>query len=123
MPATYRVIRDFFKPPAGQTIGIVSRVATDAEDHVYVFQRKDPPVLVFDRDGTYVGAWGSGEITDPHGLKIVGPIAYATDRSGSVAKSFTLDGKVQLSLGRRGEHSDTGQVSNCLLYTSPSPRD
>lgn len=106
----YERIPDFFKLPAGQSIGVVSRVATDARDRVYVFQRKDPPVLVFERDGTYVGAWGSGAVRDPHGLKIVDDVAYTTDRSDSVAKAFTLDGKELLALGTPGVHSDTGCV-------------
>jgi NHL repeat len=105
---TYEVVRDFFKLPDGQSFGLVSRVAADARDRIYVFQRKDPPVVVFDRDGTYIGAWGSGEVTDPHGLKIVGDVVYTTDRSDSVAKSFTLDGKPLIELGSRGVHSDTG---------------
>jgi DNA-binding beta-propeller fold protein YncE len=104
----YEVIHDFFKLPAGQSFGMISRVAADAQDRIYVFQRKDPPVVVFDRDGKYLGAWGSGEVTDPHGLKIVGETVYTTDRSDSVAKSFTLDGKPLLELGTRGDHSDTG---------------
>ena len=105
---TYEVIRDFFKLPDGQTFGLISRVAADAQDRVYVFQRKDPPVVVFERDGTYLGAWGAGEVKDPHGLKIVGDTVYTTDRSDSVCKSFTLDGKVLLTLGTPGVHSDTG---------------
>lgn len=105
---TYELIRDFCKLPAEQSFGLVSRVAADAQDRIYVFQRKDPPVVVFDRDGKYLGAWGSGEVTDPHGLKIVGDVVYTTDRSDSVAKSFTLDGKPLLELGQRGVHSDTG---------------
>jgi len=105
---TYELIRDFFKPPAGQSFGLISRVAADAQDRIYVFQRKDPPVVVFDREGKYLGAWGSGEVTDPHGLKIVGDTIYTTDRIDSVAKSFTLDGKPLLELGTRGVHSDTG---------------
>ncbi len=105
---TYEVIRDFLKLPNGEKFGLVSRVATDSQDRVYVFQRRDPPVVVFERDGTYLGAWGSGEVTDPHGLKIVDDVVYTTDRSGSVAKSFTLDGKPLLELGQRGVHSDTG---------------
>ena len=105
---TYEVIRDFAKLPAGESFGMVSRVATDSLDRVYVFQRKDPPVVVFDREGKYLGAWGSGAVTDPHGLKIVDDVAYTTDRSDSVAKSFTLDGKPLLELGQRGVHSDTG---------------
>ena len=99
---TYELIRDFCKLPAGQTFGLVSRVAADAQDRIYVFQRKDPPVVVFDREGKYLGAWGSDEVTDPHGLKIVDDVVYTTDRSDSVAKSFTLDGKVLLGLGTRG---------------------
>jgi DNA-binding beta-propeller fold protein YncE len=115
------VIRDFFKLPAGQSFGLVSRVAADAQDRVYVFQRKDPPVVVFDRDGKYLGAWGSGEVTDPHGLKIVGDTVYTTDRSDSVAKSFTLDGKVKLALGTPGRHSDTGEVTNGLVQRAAGP--
>ena len=105
---TYELQRDFLKMPPGEALGVVSRVATDSQDRVYVFQRKDPPVVVFDRDGKYLGAWGNGEVRDPHGLKIVDDVVYTTDRSDSVAKSFTLDGKVQLKLGTPGVHSDTG---------------
>ena len=107
---TYERIPDFLKMPAGQALGVVSRVATDAQDRVYVFQRKDPPVVVFDRDGNYLTAWGSGEVKDPHGLKIVDDVIYTTDRSDLVTKSFTLDGKPLLALGTRGVHSDTGCV-------------
>ena len=48
---TYELIRDFLKLPNGERFGLVSRVATDSQDRVYVFQRKDPPVVVFDRGG------------------------------------------------------------------------
>jgi DNA-binding beta-propeller fold protein YncE len=117
----YEVIRDFLKLPKGETFGMISRVAADDRDRIYVFQRKDPPVVVFDRDGTYIGAWGSGEVTDPHGLKIVGDTVYTTDRMDSVAKSFTLDGKVKLQLGTPGEHSDTGEVDNWLVERAAGP--
>ena len=81
MAQTYELIRDFLKLPDGERFGLVSRVATDSQDRVYVFQRKNPPVVVFDRDGKYLGAWGAGEVTDPHGLKIVDDVVYTTDRS------------------------------------------
>lgn len=104
----YELIRDFLRMPPGESLGVVSRVASDSQDRIYVFQRKNPPVVVFDREGNYLGSWGTGEVTDPHGLKIVNDIVYTTDRSDSVAKSFTLDGKKLLELGQRGVHSDTG---------------
>ena len=57
---TYEVIRDFFKSPDGEPFGLISRVAADDQDRIYVFQRRDPPVVVFDRDGKYLALWGSG---------------------------------------------------------------
>src|SRR6201981_1351840 len=118
---TYELIRDFCKLPAGKAFCLVSRVAADGQDRIYVFQRKDPPVVVFDRDGKYLGAWGSGEVGDPHGVKSVGDTVYPTDRSDSVAKSFSLDGKVKLALGTAGQHSDTGKVTNWLLERAAGP--
>jgi DNA-binding beta-propeller fold protein YncE len=118
---TYELIRDFLKSPDGEPFGLVSRVAADAQDRIYVFQRRDPPVVVFDREGKYLGAWGNGEVTDPHGLKIVGDVVYTTDRSDSVAKSFTLDGKPLLEIGERGVHSDTGHVANWLAERAAGP--
>src|SRR6266851_5217282 len=112
---TYELRRDFFKLPQGESFGLVSRVAADSQDRIYVFQRKDPPVVVFDHEEKYLGAWGSGAVTDPHGLKIVDDVVYTTDRSDSVAKSFTLDGKPLLELGERGVHSDTGCVGSPWL--------
>ncbi|MCC6533484.1 MAG: 6-bladed beta-propeller [Burkholderiales bacterium] len=105
---TYEVIRDWPKLPAGESLGVVSRVVADARDRIYVFQRKDPPVVMFDRDGSYLGCWGAGAVKEAHGLKIVGDVAYTTDRPDSVAVAFTLDGKPLLVLGKRGVHSDTG---------------
>jgi sugar lactone lactonase YvrE len=98
---------------------VVSRVVTDSQDRVYVFQRKDPPVVVFDRDGNYLGSWGTGAVKEAHGLKIVDDVAYTTDRPDSVAVSFTLDGKPLLVLGQRGVHSDTGCVGRPWLAERP----
>ena len=71
--------------------------------------------------GCNLGAWGSGEVTDPHGLEIIGDTVYTTDRSDSVAKSFTLDGKPLLELGQRGTHSDTGNITNWLAERAAGP--
>ena len=53
---TYRVIQDWAKPPPGQKFSTVSAVATDSQDRVYAFQRKDPPVVILDRDGNYLSS-------------------------------------------------------------------
>jgi DNA-binding beta-propeller fold protein YncE len=105
---TYELIQDWPKLPPGEALGIVSTVATDSQDRVYVFQRQDPPVMVFDRDGNYLNRWGIGAITDPHGMTIVDDIVYITDRSDHVAVKFTMDGKPLQVIGNRGVYSDTG---------------
>ena len=46
----YEVIETWAKLPAGWTFGPVSAVATDSRDRVYAFPRKDPPIIVFDRE-------------------------------------------------------------------------
>ena len=80
--------------PHGQVLafGTVSAVATDSQDRVYAFQRAAPPVLVFDRDGNFLSSWGNGAFVDPHGIYIADDIIYLTDREGSVAMKYTLDG-------------------------------
>ena len=105
---TYELIQDWPKLPEGESLGIVSAVATDSQDRVYVFQRQDPPVMIFDPDGNYLSCWGIGAITDPHGITISDDIVYITDRSDQVAVKFTLDGKPLQVIGNRGVHSDTG---------------
>ena len=118
---TYELVRDWPKMPKGEALGVVSRVVTDSQDRVYVFQRKDPPVVVFDRDGNYLGCWGIGAVKEAHGLKIVDDVAYTTDRPDSVAMSFTLDGRPLLVLGKRGVHSDTGAVKAWLVERAGGP--
>ena len=105
---TYEHVESWAKLPSGMTFGDTSAVSTDSQDRVFVFQRKDPPVLIFDRDGNYLDSWGVSAITDPHGLCIYDDVIYLTDRADSVVLKFTLDGKALQVIGTRGVHSDTG---------------
>jgi len=105
---TYRLIENWAQLPTGQAFGNTSAVATDSQDRVYVFQRKDPPVMVFERGGRHLGGWGIGAFANPHGIYIAKDIVYLTDRDDSVCLMYTLDGKPLQVLGRRGAHSDTG---------------
>ena len=106
---TYEVIEQWGSLPAGMSFGPMSAVAADSQGRIYAFQRKDPPVLVFDREGTYLDSWGNSAIADPHGF-FIGPddVVYLTDRDDHVALRFTLDGKPLGVLGQRGQPSDTG---------------
>ena len=105
---TYEVIEDWARLPDGMTFGTVSAVATDSQDRVYAFQRAEPPVVIFDRDGNYLSSWGNGRYENPHGIYIADDIVYLTDREGSIAEKCTLDGAPLLTIGTKGEYSDTG---------------
>jgi DNA-binding beta-propeller fold protein YncE len=112
---TYEVREDWASLPSGWTFGGVSAVATDSQNRVYAFQRKDPPILVFDRDGNYLSSWGTSTFTDPHGINIVNDVIYVTDRNDHVALKFTLDGKPLMVVGTRGQASDTGATKDIEL--------
>ena len=105
---TYEAIMDWAKLPEGETFETVSAVATDSQDRVYAFQRKDPPVMIFDRDGNLLDSWGNGAFEFAHGIHIANDVIYVTDRNTSVCIMYTLDGKPIQMLGRHGVHSDTG---------------
>ena len=105
---TYILEENWAHLPEGMTMGNASAVATDSQDRVYVFQRKDPPVLIFGPGGNYLGAWGIRAIDEAHGIYIQDDIVYITDRTDSVCVIFTLDGKPLQVIGDRGVHSDTG---------------
>ena len=105
---TYTLIEDWGKLPQGETFGMVSAIASDSQDRVYAFQRKEPPMVIFDRDGTFLSSWGNGSFEFAHGIHIADDIVYVTDRNSSVCIMYTLDGKPIQMLGRHGVHSDTG---------------
>ena len=50
---TYEVVMDWAKLPEGWSFHEVSDVAVDSQDRVYVFNRGEHPVIVFDRDGRF----------------------------------------------------------------------
>ena len=83
----------------GNRFGTVSALATDSQDRVYVFHRADPPVMVFDSDGSFLDSWGHKAFANPHGISIHNDIVYVTDREDSVALQFTLDGRPIQVLG------------------------
>ena len=105
---TYELVEGFAKLPEGEAFGLISRLTTDSQGRLYVFQRKDPPVVVFDSNGKFLRSWGSEQFKRPHGFRIVDDVVYLTDQVDNVAMVYTLEGKLLKQLGTRGQHSDTG---------------
>ena len=119
---TYSVQENWAKLPEGETFAMVSAIATDSQDLVYAFQRKEPPVLIFDRDGNLQDSWGNGSFLFAHGFYIEDDVVYVTDRDASTCLVYTLDGKPVQMLGRHGRHSDTGcEVAGDLVPRAAGP--
>jgi DNA-binding beta-propeller fold protein YncE len=100
------------KLPAGFAWKEVAGVATDSRDRVFVFSRGEHPLLVFDRDGTFVEEWDGSMFVRPHGIT-VGPddCVYCTDDCGHTVRKFSPEGKLLFTLGTHGLPSDTGATS------------
>ena len=66
----YRVERSFLSWPKTLNVGTSSKGAVDSEGNLYVCQRADPPILVFDRNGKFTRSIGDGRLADSHGIWI-----------------------------------------------------
>jgi DNA-binding beta-propeller fold protein YncE len=108
----YQANDHWAKLPPGWCWTEVAAVATDRQDYVYVFNRGEHPIMVFDRDGVFLTSWGEGLFTRPHGITI-GPddTVYCSDDLDHTVRKFTLDGRLLLTLGTSGRPSATGAIS------------
>jgi peptidylglycine monooxygenase len=98
----YRVERPWGRLPADVTPGLISQLAVDSRGAVYVFQRSDPPVLVFEPSGTFRGGLLAGRIADPHGIAITGDDRLVlVDRDAHQVLIASTAGEVLATLGER----------------------
>lgn len=112
MSIDFEVLHGWEQLPEGWSFVEVAGVATDRSDRVYVFSRGEHPVIVFDRDGRFLDAWGEGTFTNPHGI-CIGPdeLVYCCDNMDHTVRVFRTDGTLVRTLGQAGVASDTGFVA------------
>lgn len=122
---TYRVVEGWEKLPPGWELGDVAAVGADRRDRVYVFNRGEHPMIVFDREGNFITSWGEGVFRRPHGLHM-GPddTIYCTDEGDHTVRKCTLDGQVLLEIGHRGHASGfmSGLPFSRCTHTALSPQ-
>ncbi|MBA7601537.1 hypothetical protein ES703_08613 [subsurface metagenome] len=65
--------------------------------------------MVFDREGNLLNSWGEGFFNRAHG-SCIGPDGsiYCTDDRNHIVAKFTPEGKLLMTLGTKGQASDTG---------------
>jgi DNA-binding beta-propeller fold protein YncE len=121
----YEVREDWAQLPDGWSFRDVAAVAVDHADRVYVFNRGEHPMIVFDRDGKFLRSWGEGVFNRAHGLHI-GPdeTLYCTDDGDHSVRKCTLEGKVLLTIGIPGKPAPymSGDPFHRCTHTALSPR-
>lgn len=87
-------------------------VTVDREDRVYVLTRTVPPVVVFDRAGRVLDAWGDDIFVRAHGMYLDSEgYIYGVDDGGHAVYKFDQSHNLVMTLGEKGKPSDTGCVN------------
>ena len=110
-PPSYAPVVDWEQLPDGYSHPDVAAVAVNSKRRVYLFCRAEHPVLMYERDGRFVGSWGEGMFTmRTHGITIApDDSVWCTDDAGHSVRKFTPDGKLLLTLGENaGKPSESG---------------
>jgi sugar lactone lactonase YvrE len=108
----YTLVEGWEQLPAGWAHADVAGVDTDAEDRVYLYTRRTPRVIVYDRGGRFLKSWGEQEFSErPHGITIAPDGAvWCVDDADHTVKKFTPDGERLLTIGTSRTPSDTGYI-------------
>ena len=121
----YRVVENWAKLPEGWELKDVASVAVDSRNRVFVFNRGEHPMIVFDADGNFLSSWGEGTFPRAHGLHIdANDILYCTDDAGHFVRKCTTEGKVLLEIGIPGQETPymSGLPFHRCTHTALSPK-
>jgi DNA-binding beta-propeller fold protein YncE len=105
---TFELVPQWEQLPRGWSHGDVAGVATDSQDRVFVFNRSEHPVIMYEADGRFLASWGEGVFTRPHGITIHDDTVYCADDTDHTVRAFTLSGTLLWTLGTLNVPSDTG---------------
>lgn len=112
----FRAIEDWARLPEGWRAPMAA-VAVDSRDRVYGFNRGEHPVVVLDKDGRFLHAWGEGLFAFPHAIRVDrSDNIWIVDRNNGQVFKFTPEGKLLLTLGTKGYRSDTGAGEGIYGY-------
>jgi len=107
-PPAYVISTTWAKLPAGTEWGKVIGIATDDKDNVWILRRSEPSVLVLKTNGTFVKTWGTGLFKDNAHSIYIDPdgFVWTTDNGDNTVYKFDQDGKLLMTLGKRGQKGD-----------------
>ena len=116
----YKIIEGWEQLPEGWAFVEVAGVAVDSKDRVYVFCRGEHPLIVFDKEGLFLTAWGEGVFTIPHGMFIdARDRVHLVDCGDHTIRTYSPEGELLETLGEPGQSSDTGFLAEVSPVTKP----
>src|SRR5499427_6870287 len=65
---TYEPVENWAKLPPGWSFKEIGGVGVDQHDNVFVFNRGEHPMIVFDCDGNFLRSFGDGMFPRAHGV-------------------------------------------------------
>ncbi len=105
----YQVVENWAQFPEGVTgWAAATGVDIDPKGNIYVFHRNEAmPIMAFDRNGKFLRAWGQGLFKTTHFLRTdqQGNV-WVTDRGDHQVFKFSPEGKLLMTLGRKGVVGD-----------------
>jgi len=116
---TYELVDGWAKLPEGWSFLDVGGISIDSEDKLYILNRSDHPIMVFDREGNLLNSWGEGFFNRAHG-SCIGPDGslWCTDDRNHIVAKFTPEGKLLMTMGTKGQPSDTGYIRTFDFWES-----
>ena len=121
----YLVVENWAHLPETYALKETAGVATDANDNVYVFNRGDHPMMVFNKEGEFIKSWGEGVFPRAHGITMSpdGNV-FCTDDGDHTVRKCTLDGDILFTLGISGTPSEfmSGNPFNRCTHVAFDPK-
>lgn len=118
----YEFVAGWDKLPNGWKYTQVAGVAVDSQDRVYVYNRGEHPVIVYDREGNFLNSWGEGFLKHAHGIFIdSNDYVYLADRFMQTVLKFTTSGELLMMLGTKDVASKDESPFNHLTDVAVSP--
>lgn len=120
----YEEVSDWARVPEDVEIGEVVDIEVNDRDQVFLFNRGPQPMMVFDRDGTFIRTWGEGLFTRPHGVTFDDGLLYCVDDDGHWIGKFTAEGELVDQIGTRGlgAPAQSGEPFNRPTKVAMAPR-
>ena len=122
---TYEPVENWAKLPPGWSFKEIGGVGVDRNDNVFVFNRGEHPMIVFDREGNFLRSFGEGLFPRAHGVFMApDDTIWLTDDGDHTVRQCTLEGKVLLTLGISGKPAPfmSGEPFHRCTHTAMSPQ-